>query len=164
MVVVQRQNNMEKGPFKLKGFSGFGDGTSPLKNIATAKNKRITPDAVLIEAAGQMKKGIDKGIAGSKGKARGYYTGMGTLGFLDGLSKIEPKTQSEADKKQQDKEKLDKKREKLQTQDDRRRKREARKKKKPVITVEPPTPVSIDGKETKGKKIIKRIFKRKKKK
>ena len=54
MAVVQKQNNMEKGPFKLKGFSGFGDGTSPLKNIATAKNKRITPDAVLIEAAGPV--------------------------------------------------------------------------------------------------------------
>ena len=140
----------------MKGFSGFGDGTSPLKNIATAKNKSITPDAVLVEAAGQMKRGIDEGGRN--------YAGMAALGFLDGLSKIKPKTQSEADKKQQDKEKLDKKREKLQRQDDRRRKREARKKKKPVITVEPPTPVSIDGKETKGKKIIKRIFKRKKKK
>ncbi len=156
MAVVQRQNNMEKGPFKLKGFSGFGDGTSPLKNIATAKNKRITPDAVLVEAAGKMNK--------EKLNPYIYQSGMATLGFIDGLSKIKPKTQSEADKKQQDKEKLDKKREKLQRQDDRRRKREARKKKKPVITVEPPTPVSIDGKETKGKKIIKRIFKRKKKK
>ena len=151
----------------MKGFSGFGDGTSPVKNTATARNKSITPDAVLLEAAGQMSRGIKEGITGSKGKARGYYAGMGALGFLDGLSKITPKTQSEADKKQQEEErekkKLDKKRERLQRQDDRKRKREARKK-KPVITVEPPTPVSIGGKETKGKTIIERIFKRKKKK
>ena len=147
----------------MKGFSGFGEGTSPVKNVATSKNKSITPDAVLVEAAGQMKRGIDEGIAGSKGKARGYYTGMAALGFLDGLSKIKPKTQSEEDKKQQEKEKLDKKREKLQRQDDKRRKKEA-KKKKPAVTVEPPTVESIDGKKTKGKTIIQRIFKRKKKK
>ena len=68
--MAQRQNNMKKGPFKLKGFSGFGEGTSPVKNVATSRNKSITPDAVLLEAAGQMKRGIDEGIAGSKGKAR----------------------------------------------------------------------------------------------
>ena len=139
----------------MKGFSGFGEGTSPLKNIATSKTKKITPDAVLLEAAGQMKRGIDEGGRN--------YVGMAALGFLDGLSKIKPKTQSEEDKKQQEKEKLDKKREKLQRQDDKRRKKEA-KKKKPVITVEPPTAVEIDGKETKGKRIIQRIFRRKKKK
>ena len=85
----------------MKGFSGFGEGTSPLKNIATSKTKKITPDAVLLEAAGQMKRGIDEGGRN--------YVGMAALGFLDGLSKIKPKTQSEEDKKQQEKEKLDKK-------------------------------------------------------
>ncbi len=162
MAVVQSQNNMKTGPFKMKGFSGFGDGTSPLKNLATSKNKSITPDAVLVEAAGQMKRGIDEGIAGSKGKARGYYAGMGALGFLDGLSKIQPKTQSEEDKKQQELEKKRKQYEKAWEKDDKRRKK--KKKKKPVITVEPPTAVLVGGKETKGKTIIERIFKRKKKK
>jgi hypothetical protein len=157
---------MKKGPFKLKGFSGFGEGTSPVKNVATSRNKSITPDAVLLEAAGQMKRGIDEGIAGSKGKARGYYAGMGALGFLDGLSKIKPRTQSDEDKKRQEEEKKTKKirkeGEKAWKQDDKRRKK--KKEKKPVITVEPPTVESIDGKKTKGKKIIERIFKRKKKK
>jgi len=161
LAAAQRQNNMKKGPFKMKGFSGFGDSTSPVKNTATARNKSITPDAVLLEAAGQMSRGIEEGITGSKGKARSYYTGMGALGFLDGLSGIKPKTQSEADKKQQEEEKKTKKirkeGEKAWKQDDKRRK----KKKKAVITVEPPTPVSIGGKETKGKTIIQRIFKRK---
>ena len=100
MVVVQRQNNMEKGPFKLKGFSGFGDGTSPLKNIATSKTKSITPDGVLLEAAGLMGRGLDEPTS---------IKGMAALGFISGLSKIKPKTQSEADKKQQDKEKKEKK-------------------------------------------------------
>tara|TARA_R100000005_G_C4861947_1_gene122882 strand:+ start:118 stop:585 length:468 start_codon:yes stop_codon:yes gene_type:complete len=155
---------MKKGPFKLKGFSGFGEGTSPVKNVATSRNKSITPDAVLLEAAGQMKRGIDEGIAGSKGKARGYYAGMGALGFLDGLSKIKPRTQSDEDKKRQEEEKKRKKREKAWDKDDKRRKKKKKKEKKPVITVEPPTVESIDGKKTKGKTIIQRIFKRKKKK
>ena len=157
MAVAQRQNNMKKGPFKLKGFSGFGEGTSPVKNVATSRNKSITPDAVLLEAAGQMKRGIDEGIAGSKGKAR-------ALGFLDGLSKIKPRTQSDEDKKRQEEEKKRKKREKAWDKDDKRRKKKKKKEKKPVITVEPPTVESIDGKKTKGKTIIQRIFKRKKKK
>jgi len=75
MVVVQRQNNMEKGPFKLKGFSGFGDGTSPLKNIATSKTKSITPDGVLLEAAGLMGRGLDEPTS---------IKGMAALGFISG--------------------------------------------------------------------------------
>ena len=87
---------MEKGPFKLKGFSGFGDGTSPLKNIATSKAKTITPDAVLVEAAGKMNK--------EKLNPYIYQSGMAALGFIDGLSKIKPKPQSDADEAQQEKE------------------------------------------------------------
>jgi len=147
MVVVQRQNNMEKGPFKLKGFSGFGDGTSPLKNIATSKTKSITPDGVLLEAAGLMGRGLDEPTS---------IKGMAALGFISGLSKKKPKTQSEADKKQQDKEKKEKK--------EKKKKEKKEKEKKPVITVELPEVTEIDGEDAKGKTIIQRIFKRKKKK
>ena len=140
----------------MKGFTY--PGTAPLKkNIATAKNSRITPDGELLEAAGLMGRGLDEPTS---------IKGMAALGFIDGLSKIKPKTQSEADKKQQEKEKKEKKEEKQRKKDEKQAEKEKRKKKEkePVITVEPPTVNQIDDQDVKGKTIIQRIFKRKKKK
>ena len=129
MVVEQRQNNMKKGPFKMKGFTY--PGSAPLKkNIATARNTKITPDAVLMEAADLMGRGIDEPTS---------IGGMAALGFISGFNRIKPATQSDADKDQLKKEKKEKKAErkakrksnkvrrqgeKAWEQDDERRKRE----------------------------------------
>lgn len=95
MVVEQRQNNMKKGPFKMKGFTY--PGSAPLKkNIATARNSQITPDAVLMEAADLMGRGIDEPTS---------IGGMAALGLVKGMGAIKPKTQSKADRDQQKKEK-----------------------------------------------------------
>ena len=95
MVVEQRQNNMKKGPFKMKGFTY--PGTAPLKkNIATARNSQITPDAVLMEAADLMGRGIDEPTS---------IGGMAALGLVQGFSLIKPSTQSQEDKDKQKEEK-----------------------------------------------------------
>tara|TARA_R110000765_G_scaffold399305_1_gene493875 strand:- start:5 stop:394 length:390 start_codon:yes stop_codon:yes gene_type:complete len=126
-------------PFKLRS------GSSPLKDIASARNKRIVPDSVLVDAADLMGRGIDEPTS---------IPGMAALGLLEGLDRISTKAKlfkdSDGDDNGSNKSKG--------------RKGKGKKKKKGVITVELPTVNQIDGQDVKGKGIIQRIFKRKKKK
>ena len=63
-------------PFKLRS------GSSPLKDIASARNKRIVPDSVLVDAADLMGRGIDEPTS---------IPGMAALGLLEGLDRISTK-------------------------------------------------------------------------
>ena len=91
----------KKGPFKMKGFTY--PGKSPVKNIATARNSRINPDAVLLEAAGMMSKEKPTSIGGEA-----------ALGFLEGMAAVKPVKAEvvEKNKKKKEKEKKKKKKKK----------------------------------------------------
>ena len=90
----------KKGPFKMKGFTY--PGKSPVKNIATARNSRINPDAVLLEAAGMMGKEEPTSIGGEA-----------ALGFLEGMAAVKPVKAEVVDpKKDKDKKKKKKKKKK----------------------------------------------------
>ena len=171
MVVEQRQNNMKKGPFKMKGFTY--PGTAPLKkNIATARNSQITPDAVLMEAADLMGRGIDEPTS---------IGGMAALGLVQGFSLIKPSTQSQEDKDKQKEEKATKKAakkaerkqkkterirrkgEEAWAKDDERRK-EINRNRRETITTDPVEVNEIGEEEVDNKPIITRVIRKKKKK